>query len=55
MTLGPPTADPRTIEAYARELVGKGEARQGGSRVLALAADPAYHGPVADRRSTASR
>lgn len=46
MTLGPPTADPRTIEAYARELVGKGEARQGGSRVLALAADPAYHGPT---------
>ncbi len=60
MTLGPPTADPRTIEAYARELVGKGgtggtggkgdtdragEARLVGSRVLALAADPAYHGP----------
>jgi hypothetical protein len=49
VTLRPPTADPRTIEAYARELVGKaggqGDARQGGSRVLALSASPVYHGP----------
>ena len=34
-------ADPRTVEAYARELVSK----KGPSPVLALAADPGYRGP----------
>ena len=48
MTQAVPEADPRTIEAYARELVGKAAT----SRVLALAADPRYDGPavIAGRR-----
>ncbi len=37
-----PSADPRIIDAYARELVGKAAT----SRVLALAADPSYDGPA---------
>jgi hypothetical protein len=37
-----PSADPRVIEAYARELRGKAAS----SRVLALAADPGYAGPT---------
>ena len=36
-----PPADPRTVEAYARQLVAK----PASGRVLALAADPDYRGP----------
>ncbi len=42
VTVAVPEADPHTIEAYARELVGKPAT----SRVLALAADPRYDGPA---------
>lgn len=41
MTSALSEAEPRTVEAYARELVSKPT----GSRVLALAADPEYRGP----------